>query len=124
MPIKWHKNGSADADDREKEICYTDTVYKWVPRRLLVFIFRKGDQLYEVLSILWGDIGGSTGFILPEMRENSCRSNLVFGTRATGTEEKAEQDIQKKKGPEKKNGRSRSDGIGSSRSLPGRFLEG
>ncbi len=39
MAEKWHKNGIGNANDRENKICYTDTVYKWVPRDPLVFLY-------------------------------------------------------------------------------------
>lgn len=118
MAEKWHRNGSLDADDREKEICYTDTVYKWVLRCPLVFIFRKGDQFYEVLSILWGGVSESAGFILPGMREDTCRGNSAFGAGAACAEEKAEHHSQGKEKPEKKNGAVSSSGTGSGRSFP------
>lgn len=39
MAEKWHKNGIGNANDRGNKICYTDTVYKWVPRNPLVFLY-------------------------------------------------------------------------------------
>ena len=114
MAEKWHRNGSVDADDREKEICYTDTVYKWVLRCPLVFIFRKGDQFYEVLSILWGGVSGSAGFILPGMREDTCRGNSAIGAGAACAEEKAEHRSQGKEKPEKESGAVSSSGTGRS----------
>lgn len=39
MAEKWHKNGIGNANDRGNKICYTDTVYKWVPGNLLVFLY-------------------------------------------------------------------------------------
>lgn len=39
MAEKWHKNGIGNANDRGNKICYTDTVYKWVPRDPLVFLY-------------------------------------------------------------------------------------
>lgn len=44
MAVKRRKNGIGDADDMENEICYSDTVYKWVLSNLL-FYFQGRDLI-------------------------------------------------------------------------------
>lgn len=51
MAEKWRKDGIGNADDMEIQICYTDTVYKWVSGNLLLF-FAEGVRYDEILSLL------------------------------------------------------------------------
>lgn len=37
MAQKRRENGMRDADDMKNEICYADTVYKWVQMNLLFY---------------------------------------------------------------------------------------
>lgn len=57
MAEKWHKNGIESADDMENEICYTDTVYKWVYGACLFF--------YAMIC------GKAAGIRLPQNQERS-----------------------------------------------------